>query len=164
MTALGIELTGLGPDGEVNLWRLEVRDELPEPNPKVKDFPGWWEGAPKTYVLAEAKRLWENAADLGHVKAMTLLGCALIGGGDLAGRDWLKRASDLGDLDAVFHLGLSWQEIDPKRALEFLFASGREGPPECHGPVWRRASCNTTGRSDALAPRGRFTGRRNSAV
>jgi hypothetical protein len=46
---------------------------------------------------------------------MTLHGCALIGGGDLAGRDWLKRASDLVDLDAVFRLGLSWQEIDPKR-------------------------------------------------
>ena len=95
MTALGIELTGLGRDSEV--WRLEVRDELPEPNPKVKDFPGWWEGAPKTCVLPEAKRLCENAADLGDVRAMTLLGCALIGGGDLAGRAWLKRASDLGE-------------------------------------------------------------------
>jgi hypothetical protein len=35
MTALGIKLTGLDPDSEVDLWRLEVRDELPEPNPKV---------------------------------------------------------------------------------------------------------------------------------
>ena len=129
MTAMGIKLSGLGADSEVNLWRLEVRDELPEPNPKVKDFPGWWEGAPKTYVLPEAKQLWENAAEAGHARAMTLLGCALIGGGDLAGRELLERSSGLGDLDALLHLGLSWEDTDPERAFSFYFRAAEQAHP-----------------------------------
>ena len=40
MTALGIKLSGLGAGSEVNLWRLEVRDELPESLPEGKGFSG----------------------------------------------------------------------------------------------------------------------------
>ena len=129
MTALGIKLSGLGAGSEVNLWRLEVRDELPEFLPKVKDFPGWWEGAPKIYVLPEAKQLWEKAAKVGHARAMTFLGCALTGGGDLAGREWLERSSDLGDFDALLHLGLSWEDTDPERAFSFYLRAAEQAHP-----------------------------------
>jgi len=45
-----------------------------------------WDGAPKTYVLPEARHWWQRAADAEHLRAMTLLGCALARAGELAGR------------------------------------------------------------------------------
>ena len=127
MVALGT--SALRPDSIVNLWRLEARDELPEPHPKVQDFPGWWEGAPRTYVLPLDRRLWESTAELGNPRAMTLLGCALTGGGNLAGREWLERSAQLGDLDGLLYLGLSWQSTNPERASSVLLRAAEQGHP-----------------------------------
>ncbi len=60
---------------------------------------------------------------------MTLLGCALTGSGDLAGREWLKRSSGLGDLDALLHLGLSWDDTDPNRAFSFYLQAAEQAHP-----------------------------------
>jgi TPR repeat protein len=130
MVELGISLSGLRPDKRVNLLRLAVRDEVPKPNPVVKDFPGWWEGAPRVYVLTEAQHWWRSAAGLGYPRAMTLLGCALAGAGDLSGRDWLERASRLGEVAGLLHLGLTWHDTDPHRALRFYLQAAEQGYPE----------------------------------
>jgi len=126
---LGIVLSGLRPGRSINLRRLAVRDEPPKAHPKVEDFPGWWEGAPRVYILGEARHWWQRAAEVGHPRAMTLLGCALTGGGDVAGREWLERSAKLGDLDGLFHLGQSWQRTDPERGLSLLLHAAEQGHP-----------------------------------
>jgi len=128
MVELGIVSSGLRADTNVNLWRLAARDELPKPYPKVKDFPGWWDGCPRVFVLRRARNWWQSAAELGYPRAMTLLGCVLTGADDLAGRQWLERASDLGDLDALFHLGLSWgAEGDKEQTLSLCLEAANRG-------------------------------------